>query len=87
VGAPEREQYTVNCLLTVRNGGKDIVAAQTRVFALLGLIGADLHADPRLADLVLSAHIGAWAMAPTQTNVGANARLAFGVDIDAYTTL
>lgn len=83
---PEREDYTVNNLITVRDGSKDAVAAQTRAFTLLGLIGADLAADHTLAGLILSAHIGAWAVGTTQTNTGGNARLLFGVVIDAFTT-
>lgn len=82
---PSQEQYTINCLITVRNGGKDAVGAETEAFTLLGLIGGDLAADQTLAGLALSARLGEWAMGTTQTNTGANARLVFGVDIDAFT--
>jgi hypothetical protein len=81
-----REQYTINCLLTVRDGDNDQVAAQARVWAILGLIGGSLAADHRLGGLVLSAHLGTWALTLTQTTVGATARLPFDVVIDAYTT-
>lgn len=82
---PQREGYTINNLITVRIGSKDVVAAQNRAFALLGLIGLDLAADQTLGGIALSAHLGDWEMDETQTNTGANARLVFGVDIDAFT--
>lgn len=83
---PNREKYTVNCALTVRNGDSDNLAAQLRAFVLLGAVGAALAADHTLAELVLDAHVGEWELTQTQTNTGANARLLFGIDVDAYTT-
>lgn len=83
---PMRQPYTINCLLTVRDGDGDAIAAQLRAFALIGLMGGALAADSSLGGLVLYAHLGAGAMTQTQTNIGATARVPFDVAVDAYTT-
>jgi len=83
---PMLERYTINCLLTVRDGDGDQLAAQTRAFTLIGLMGGALAADPSLGDRVLHAHLGTWELTQTQTNLGATARVSFGVTVDAYTT-
>jgi hypothetical protein len=86
VSSPMLESYVVHCQVTVRDGDGDALAAQLRAFAILGLIGAALAADPRLNDLVLSAHLGQGSLLPTQTTVGATVRIPFDVDVEAYTT-
>jgi hypothetical protein len=86
VALPDRETYTVNCTLQVRDGDGDPAAAETRAFDLLDAARAAFAADQTFADLVMRAHVGEWTAESWQDNTGANVRVLFGVDVDAYTT-
>lgn len=81
-----REQYTVHCLLEVRNGSEDVAAARTRVFELLNAVGGVLAASPLLDGTAMSAQPGAWSLAQAQDSAGVVVTLTLGIEIDAYTT-
>ena len=81
-----REQYTVHCLLEVRNGSENLTAARTRVFALLAAVAGVLAASPRLDGAAASVQPGSWSYSQAQDSSGVLATIALGVDVEAYTT-
>lgn len=81
-----REQYTVHCLIEVRNGSGDVIAARARVFELLAAVGGVLAASPRLDGTAASAQPGSWTYSPVQDSAGVLATIALGVDVEAYTS-
>jgi hypothetical protein len=82
--ARDREQYAVRCALIVLNGSGDIAAARRRAYDLLGAVGGVLAADTRLGGTVMTAQIGTQTFSQQQTQQGAEAVIAFTVEIDAY---
>lgn len=81
----DRERYTINNVVYVAKG-RDIVAARERAFDLLSKVGQAVRADSTLAGTVMRAWIGSWSFLPQQTTSGAYVTVAFGIEIDAYTT-
>jgi hypothetical protein len=83
--ARSREQYTVRCAVSVRDGTGDPVAPRTRAFELLSVVGGVLAANPSLGGACMQAGIGAWSLIDDQATTGAVATIAFSIDIDAFT--
>lgn len=82
---PDREQFTVTCLIAVANGAGDIRAARARAFELLSHASEALTADRTLGGIVMRAHLQTMSLRQQQTSGGAQARLEFTVACDAYT--
>lgn len=83
--ARNREQYTVQCAMTVVNGSTDAVASRDRLYQLFAAVGAFLAADPTLGRTVMQAQLGSWALGQKQTGQGAVSVLSFGIEVDAFT--
>ena len=81
---PSREQYTIQCVITVTRMNTDIVAARTRAYELLGCVGQVLVLNHTLGGLVMSARIAAVTLTQSQGTSGAGAAVMFGVEVDAY---
>lgn len=84
--ARSREQYTVRCAVSVRDGTGDPAAPRTRAFDLLSAIGGVLAANPSLGGACMQAGIGAWNLIDDQATTGAVATIAFGIDVDAFSS-
>lgn len=82
---PDREQFTVTCLVAVVNGAGNGKAARDRAFALLGSASEALTGDPTLGGIVMEAHVDSVALNQLQDDRGALARLVFTVSCDGYT--
>lgn len=83
--APDREQYTVQCAITVSRMNRDIVAARTRAYELLGCVGQVLELNHTLGvPGVLRARLAAVTLSQSQSTNGASATLVVGVEVDAY---
>jgi hypothetical protein len=86
LGTPSREQYTVHCLLEVRNGRGDVGKARARVFELLNAVGGVLATTPRLDGTAASAQPGSWSYSQAQDSSGVLATISLGVNVEAFTT-
>lgn len=82
--ARDHEQYGIRCVLIVLNGSGNIAVARRRAYDLLGAVGGVLAANPRLGG-VMKAELGTHSFSQDQTEQGAEAIIAFTVDIDAFT--
>lgn len=82
---PDREQFTVNCLILVINGAGHIKVARDRAYQILGLAVESLTEDHRLGGLVMRAHVQDVVLGQQQTNRGAVVQIAFTVACDAFT--
>lgn len=82
---PDREQFTVNCLIAVLNGAGDAKAARDRAFGMLSLAADAVAEDVTLGGVVMRAHVQDMALSQQQTDMGALARVLFTVACDAYT--
>jgi hypothetical protein len=85
VVSPQEETYTIQSMIAVKNGVKNIVKARVRAYALLGDCGQILAADKTLDGTVGMASIGAHSLTQDQTPKGAIATLVFGIDVRAFT--
>lgn len=85
-GRPDREQFTVTCLIAVLNGANDGKAARVRAFELLSAASEAVTADRSLGGVVMRAHVRDVGLSQLQTEHGATARVLFTVACDAYTT-
>ena len=83
---PDREQYSVFCVVEVIDPGGSTAAARARAYQLHAACGAAVAADHTLAGTVLRASTGFGALLQQQTTGGALARVVFPVDVDAYTS-
>jgi hypothetical protein len=81
-----REQYAINCSITVDNGAGDTSTARTRAFQLYAAVGSVLAADPRLDNTVMSTRLGTYSMQQTAGKRGVRVYLQFSVDCDGFTT-
>lgn len=82
---PDREQFTVTCLVAVVNAAGNGKTARDRAFALLGLAADALTVDRTLGGIVMEAHVDSMALNQLQDEGGALARLVFTVSCDGYT--
>lgn len=82
---PNREQFSVTCLISVVNGANDVRAARVRAFDLLSAASAAVTADTTLGGVVMQAGVQQLSLNQLQTAGGAEARLLFSVFCDAYT--
>lgn len=83
----DREQYGIRCVLEVVDGSGDLPATRRRAYALLGVVGGALAANPTLNGVVLMAGIGTHGYAQDQDERGASAVIAFTVDVDSFSKL
>lgn len=82
---PNREQFSVTCLISVVDGANNVRAARIRAFDLLSAAAAAVTADTTLGGVVMQASVQQLSLNQLQTNGGAEARLVFSVFCDAYT--
>lgn len=82
---PDREQFTVTCLVAVLNGAGDSRAARRRAFDLLSAASDALAADKTLGGVVMRANVSDVTLSQLQTENGALAQVLFTVACDAYT--
>lgn len=82
---PSRESYTIQSLLAVLNGAKNVTAARTRAYQLLGGIGAAITADRKLGGAVALARLGGHSLKQEQTAKGALISVVFEVSCEAWT--
>lgn len=83
--APDREQYTIQCALTVTRMNTDIVSARARAYELLGYAGQAIATNHTLGvPGVLNVRLAAVTLTQSQGTSGAAARIMFGVEVDAY---
>jgi hypothetical protein len=83
--AADLEHYTVNCAVRILKA-RDMVAARTRAFELLALVGGAIKGDRTLGGAVMTARITSYSLEPTQSLGGALAPILFGVTCTAWTT-
>lgn len=83
---PDRERYAVTCAAEVVDPGSDLAAARVRAYALHAACGQALAVDHTLGHVVLRASLGIGSLQQQQTTNGAQARVVFPVNIDAYTS-
>lgn len=83
---PVREQYTIQSLIAVLNGAKDVTAATARAYELLAAAGAALAADKKLGGAVALATLGNHSTTREQTAKGAVVSVVFEVNCDAWTS-
>jgi len=84
-GRPDREQFTVTCLIVVVDGASNATAARARAYELFSIAAEALAVDRTLGGLVLRAYVGDYTLRQLQDQTGAKARLEFRVAVDAYT--
>jgi len=84
-GGDLAEQYLVQNMLAVLDGGKDIVAARQRAYDLLGAAGDAVAADKTLSGAVAWARPGGHSLTQEQTPRGAVITIVFEVEIEAFT--
>lgn len=82
---PNREQFSVTCLISVVDGANDTRAARARAFELLSAASAAITSDITLGGVVMQAGVQQLSLNQLQTVGGAEARILFGVACDAYT--
>lgn len=82
---PDREQFTVTCLVAVMDGASDMKAARDRAFELVAAASEAVTQDRTLGGVVMRAHVRGLSLRQLQTDGGALARVLFGVACDAYT--
>lgn len=83
---PDREQFTVSCLVAVVDGANDARAARLRAFDLLSAAAEALAGDRTLGGIVMRAHVQGVSLRQLQTGEdGAKAQVFFTVVCDAYT--
>jgi hypothetical protein len=82
---PDRERYTITCIIAVLDGAGDIAAARRRAYELLAGAGQVIARDHTLGGLALRTSIGSASLVQDQGDRGAQALLSFGVDVDAFT--
>lgn len=82
---PNREQFTVNCLIAVLNGANDMPAARGRAFELLSVASDALAEDHTLGGVVMYAHVQEVSLRQVQDDYGALAQVMFTVACDAFT--
>lgn len=82
---PNREQFSVTCLISVVNGASDTRAARLRAFELLGAAIDAVTDDKTLGGAVMQATAQQVSLRQLQTTGGAEARLLFTVFCDAFT--
>ena len=82
---PDREQFTVSCVIAVMDGANDMRAARLRAFDLLSAAAEALATNRTLGGVVMRAHVQGLSLRQLQTNGGALARVLFTVACDGYT--
>lgn len=82
---PNREQFTVTCLIAVLNGSNDIRAARTRAYELLSAAVSLVLADITLGGIVMESSVQNVTLIQIQNDHGALARLVFTIACDAWT--
>lgn len=87
-GTRWREQYTVNCALSMQSGSTDVAAGETALFALWTQVLSVLIANfPSLGvSGVQRAAVDRFQYVPSQGQDGLTGTIFFGVLIDANTT-
>lgn len=84
-GSPDRERFTIRCVVVVATGGTNMPAARRRVYELFGAAAAAIAANRTLDGAVMRAMVGSQSLTQYQTDQGAQAAVAFGVECDAFT--
>jgi len=84
-GSPDREQFSIRCVVAATSGGTDMPAARKRAYELFGAAAAAIAANRTLNGEVMRAMVGSHSLTQYQTDQGAQAAVAFTVDCDAYT--
>lgn len=82
---PNRERFTVTCLVQVLNGAGDMRAARVRAFELLSAAAGAVAEDKTLGGVVMQAAVQDQTLSQLQTDRGAWVRLAFTVACEAFT--
>jgi len=82
---PSRESYPIRNLLAVLNGAKNITAARTRAYSLLGGIGDAIKTDRKLGGAVALARLGDHTLKQEQTAKGALITVIFEVQCEGWT--
>lgn len=82
---PDRELFTVTCLIAVLDGTDDVRAARNRAFDLLSHASEAVTSDRTLGGVVMRAHVAGVSLNQLQVDRGALAELRFTVACDGYT--
>lgn len=83
---PDREQFTVSCLIAVLNGAGNVRAARTRGFELLSAASEILASDKTLGGIALDASVQDVSLSQQQVaDGGALVQILFTVAVDAFT--
>lgn len=82
---PQREAFTVVCLIAVLNGSGDVRAARVRAYELLSAASAAVTADITLGGVVIEAGVTSQSLRQLQADNGALVKLGFSIACDAFT--
>lgn len=82
---PDREQFTIRCVVAVTRGSTDMPAARARAYELFGAAAVAIAANRTLNGSVMRALVGSHSLTQYQTDQGAQAAVTFTVDCDSYT--
>lgn len=84
--ADQAEQYTVQNMLAVLDGSRDVTAARTRAYKLLAAAGQAVTGDKTLGGAVAMARPGDHSLTQEQGQRGALVTIMFEVTVSAWTS-
>lgn len=82
---PDREQYTIACVVWVRKGGTNAKSVRDIAYALVAAARQTLTSDPTLSGTVGRTRMATQELTQEQDSKGAFVELRFSVAVDAFT--